>query len=315
MDVNTNKYLKIMDSSQVLLERLQIPLYSKLHSGKTFNNHQLFKLLVLKSCERKDYRNLIEFLKMTNIPEMLGLKRIPHYTTLQKFAARQNLQGLEKFILSSLSLVKKRQKYLGIDATGMSLDCASKHYEMRINRRIKKRDFLKLNIIADLKHLLIAAVKIRKKARHDTKDFVPQWNKIKDLDFDFFFGDKGFDAEYIHKIIYGSGRKSVIFLKNEDLPISRTKGFFRKRTKRKIRYIKKGRRSLIETINSVLKRVYGHSLKARKLHNQKVELLFNIIAYNLQRIMIITEKIFLLIMIFFSKITKSVKNHTLDWYF
>ena len=37
MVVNTNKLLKILDFSQVLLERLQIPLYSKQHSGKTFN--------------------------------------------------------------------------------------------------------------------------------------------------------------------------------------------------------------------------------------------------------------------------------------
>lgn len=107
---NTNKLLKILDFSQVLLGRLQIPLYSKQHSGKTFNNHQLFKLIVLKSYLGRDYRRFIEFLEISEIPKIIGLKRIPHFTTLQKFSTRQKIQELEQLILASCSLTKKKCK-------------------------------------------------------------------------------------------------------------------------------------------------------------------------------------------------------------
>ena len=298
---NTNKLLNILDFSQVLLERLQIPLYSKQHSGKTFNNHQLFKLIVLKSYFGKDYRRFIEFLEISEIPTLIGLKRLPHFTTLQKFSARQKIQELEKLILESCNLAKKKCKNVGIDATGMSLDFASKHYAQRIEKTILRRDFLKLNMFMDLDNLMILSAKIRKKARHDTRDVKALWNKIKHLFFKKVFADKGYDANFFHEIVYKSGRKSVIFIKNPKIPIWRTKGFFRKLAKKDARNHQKGKRSLTETINSILKRVYGETIAAKKLLTQKIELLFKILTLNLERLSIQIEKIFMLIFISFEK--------------
>jgi len=298
---NTNKFLKILDFSQVLLERLQVPLYSKQHSGKTFNNHQLFKLIVLKSYLGKDYRRFIEFLEVSEIPKFIGLKRLPHFTTLQKFSARQKIQELEKLILESCNLAKKKCKNVGIDATGMSLDFASKHYAQRIEKTILRRDFLKLNMFMDLDNLMILSAKIRKKARHDTRDVKALWNKIKHLFFKKVFADKGYDANFFHEIVYKSGRKSVIFIKNPKIPIWRTKGFFRKLAKKDARNHQKGKRSLTETINSILKRVYGETIAAKKLLTQKIELLFKILTLNLERLSIQIEKIFMLIFISFEK--------------
>ena len=312
---NTNKLLKILDFSQILLERLQIPLYSKQHSGKTFNNHQLFKLIVLKSYLGKDYRRFIEFLEVSEIPKCIGLKRLPHFTTLQKFSARQKIQELEKLILESCNLAKKKCKNVGIDATGMSLDFASKHYAQRIEKTILRRDFIKLNMFMDLDNLMILAVKIRKKARHDTRDVKALWNKIKHLLFKKVFADKGYDADFFHKIVYESGKKSVIFIKNPGVPIWRTKGFFRKLAKKDARNHQKGKRSLTETINSILKRVYGETIAAKKLFTQKIELLFKILTLNLERLSIQIEKIFMLILFFLRKLCFSAKSTKQILYF
>jgi hypothetical protein len=306
---NTNKLLNILDFSQILLEKLQIPLYSKQHSGKTFNNHQLFKLLVLKSYLGMDYRRFIEFLEISEIPTLIGLKRIPHYTTLQKFSARQKIQELEQLILESCSLAKKKCKNLGIDATGMSLDFASKHYAKRIEKPFLRRDFLKLNMFMDLDNLMILSAKIRKRARHDTRDVKALWNKIKHLLFRKVFADKGYDTNFFHQIVYESGRKSVIFIKNPKVPIWRTKGFFRKKAKKDAKNHQKGKRSLTETINSILKRVYGETIAAKKLCTQKIELLFKILTLNLERLSILKEKIFWLFFIFLQKMSLWCKKH------
>lgn len=306
---NINKLLNILDFSQILLEKLQIPLYSKQHSGKTFNNHQLFKLLVLKSYLGMDYRRFIEFLEISEIPTLIGLKRIPHYTTLQKFSTRQKIQELEKLILESCSLAKKKCKNVGIDATGMSLDFASKHYAKRIEKPFLRRDFLKLNMFMDLDNLMILSAKIRKRARHDTRDVKALWNKIKHLLFRKVFADKGYDTNFFHQIVYESGRKSVIFIKNHKVPIWRTKGFFRKKAKKDAKNHQKGKRSLTETINSILKRVYGETIAAKKLCTQKIELIFKILTLNLERLSILKEKIFWLFFIFLQKMSLWCKKH------
>lgn len=91
MEWNKPKLIILMDLAQELITAAQLPLHGSKHSRKDFDNHQLFKLLVLKAYEGKDYRRFCEGLEVSKIPEHLGLKRIPHFTTLQKFAQRQNV--------------------------------------------------------------------------------------------------------------------------------------------------------------------------------------------------------------------------------
>ncbi|NQU79028.1 transposase [Candidatus Woesearchaeota archaeon] len=289
MGINKPELIRLLDLADQLIATLQMPLFASKHSKKTFTNHQLFKLLVVKTFERKDYRGFEEYLKTSIVPEYLGIDRIPHFTTLQKFAQRQNIQNLEKVLLKFVELTPKKMKNGGFDATGLRISHASEHYEKRIERPVKKKDFLKANFFFDLENLLILAVKMRKKKRNDIVDMKPLWNKIKHLDFKNVFGDKAYDAEWFHELIFGSGKKSKIHLKNEDVPIHRTKGTFRKKMKRMLTNKKKGKRSLVECIISILKRVFGDILTSRKLATQKIELLFRIITCNL---LTITRNIF-----------------------
>ena len=309
MGDNANRFLNILKVSQELIELLQVPLYSKLHSGKTFNNHQLFKLMCLKASMGLDYRRFAECLETSKIWTMIGLKRIPHFTTLQKFSARQKIEGLEALILESCGLAKKKCRNVGIDATGISLDCASKHYAQRIERPILKRDFLKLSIFTDLDNLMILAAKARRRPRQDILDVRPMWNKIKHLPFRKVFGDKGYDADFFHRLVYESGRKSVIFVRNHKIPLWRMRGVFRKMARRDARNHQKGKRSLTETVNSSLKRCYGSALSSRTLHTQKIELLFRILTYNMERLTILREKVFALLLIFSRKMGQGAKMH------
>jgi len=309
MSDNTNRFLNILKVSHELIELLQVPLYSKLHSGKTFNNHQLFNLVCLKTSLELDYRRFVEYLETSNIPTLIGLKRIPHFTTLQKFSARQKIEGLEALILESCGMAKRKCRNVGIDATGISLDCASKHYAQRIARPILKRDFLKLSMFMDLDNLMVLTQKMRRRARHDILDVRPMWNKIKHLSFRKVFGDKGYDADFFHGLVYKSGRKSVIFVRDHKIPLWRMRGVFRKMARRDARNHQKGKRSLTETINSSLKRCYGSALSSRTLHTQKIELLFRILTYNMERLTILRKKVLALLTIFSRKMSRGARMH------
>jgi hypothetical protein len=283
MSISKNIYKKLTILSKNLLQSKQIPLYRTKFSKKEFTTYQLLTLLIIKTYENKGYRKFIEFLEASKIPEWLHLKKIPHFTTLQKFAKRLDINFLENLLLAS-SKVTKKSSHIGVDATGLSFRNPSKHYEQRIGLKIKKKDFLKCCFMADLDNQLIHAVKLRKRARHDTKDFIPLWNKIKHLPFIWVYFDKGYDADYIHQAIYDEGKISFGDLKNIDVPIHRTKGVARKKAKRYRKYLKKRWRSLIETINGVIKGMFGSNVNAKNLHNQKVEVILKLICYNLYRI-------------------------------
>lgn len=69
--------------------RQTLPEYAHRFSPKKFTQHQLFAILVLKTHQQQDYRGVVALLEdMPELVRELGLKAIPHYTTLQKAAER-----------------------------------------------------------------------------------------------------------------------------------------------------------------------------------------------------------------------------------
>lgn len=274
-------YKKFTILAKQILNKGQIPLYFCKFSNKLYTTYQHLVLLLMKTYEKKGYRAFISWLKASKVPEWLQLKKIPHFTTLQKFASRLKIPMLEKLLFES-GTIKPFQR-AGIDATGLTFRNPSRHYEKRVGLPIQKKDFFKTAIMADLDHQLVLAVKFRKKARHDTKDFIPLWNKIKNLPFRWFYMDRGYDANYCHQAIHNSGKISFGCLKNLDVPIHRTKGVARKKVKKHLKYKKKNWRVLIESINKAFKAIVGHVIESKNLHTQKVDVLLKLISYNLYR--------------------------------
>jgi len=69
MDCTNSKYIKFIDEALELCGA--IPRYFSKFSNKIFCNHQHIILLVLKQKLRTTYEELIEFLKISRVPELL----------------------------------------------------------------------------------------------------------------------------------------------------------------------------------------------------------------------------------------------------
>ena len=66
-----------------------LPPYSHRFSPKKFTQHQLLACLVLKELLKSDYRGVCQVLAdCADLREAIELKCVPHWTTLQKAAAR-----------------------------------------------------------------------------------------------------------------------------------------------------------------------------------------------------------------------------------
>jgi hypothetical protein len=62
-----------------------LPAYSDLRSRHDFTQAQIFTILVLRQFFQTDYRGIVGILEdSSDIRGILNLKKLPHYTTLQK---------------------------------------------------------------------------------------------------------------------------------------------------------------------------------------------------------------------------------------
>ena len=154
--------------------KARIPLFLHKRSNHIFTVWQHIVLLILRQYEDKSYRMFVEWLIEAYYLRMfLQLSHIPHYTTLQKFAARINGTILAKIISSfilSLTYIN-RLLFIGIDSSGFKVTKASHYYT---NKAKLCNKYLKLSLSADLLSQIICTLKIRRApTRHDNIDFQP----------------------------------------------------------------------------------------------------------------------------------------------
>ena len=84
----------------------------------------------------------------------LGLSRIPHFTTLQKFTERINNALLERIISSFIIISGTKRIFVGIDSTGFKMTHASRSYTERTGLR---RKYAKLSIGSNVLEQIICA--------------------------------------------------------------------------------------------------------------------------------------------------------------
>jgi hypothetical protein len=151
-----------------------------------------------------------------------------------------------------------------IDATGYTSSYSSKYYQKRLKQKVSCRSFLKSSILVHTPKQLILLPKNRVSPSNDSKDFIPILKRARALLINLWriVADKAYDGEtnieFVQKDLKA---EAVIPIKEGQSTPSRSKR--RKRMLRlwnseKTRMNRKyHRRSLVETINSVVKRLFG----------------------------------------------------------
>lgn len=270
-----------------ILRHSRISLYLHKKSNRIFTVLQHIVLLALRQYENKSYRRFAEWLEeATNIMDYLNLKRIPHFTTLQKFTARISNSILQKILLSFVTVYCYNQEHIvGIDVTGFK-SAFSQYYDNRTTSNFsKRRTFIKNTISADTNRQLICRIKVRHSYCHDNIDFIPILSSIqKALPISLVVADKGYDDEKNHQFVSEcllSG--CIIPARFESVPVWKTHGRYRKKMKRGYNKHLYHQRNKIETIFSVIKRMFGEYIRSVKVNTRNRVITFRCIAYNMHR--------------------------------
>jgi hypothetical protein len=278
-----SQLVKLICSCQKLLRKSRILRYSCKFSRKIYTQHQHILLLVLKTYLRRTYRETVEVIgELQRIRRRIRLRRIPHFTTLQKFMKRFNPMLLERLIYSMID--NSGCSRVAVDSTGFSSSYASTYYVKRGKGNDDEvRSFMKASIAVDLKRQVVLSLKVRKAPANDCRDFIPLLKKINPW---LVIADKGYDTE--KNLLYLRSRNihAVIPVRTGHNSPRRTK--LRKRMKR---WFERNpvadevyhERSKVESVFSSLKRKFGDVLHSRSTLLRKKELKLRFFVYNVCR--------------------------------
>jgi len=252
-------------------------------SKQMYGNIKLVFLVAYKEKLNVSYRRFAEICEENNIQRMLCIKKIPHFTTLQKFVQRTNKKIFETLIRACRKLLKLKDIEASIDSTGFSNTNPSHHYCKRINKNVK--NYTKTTFLTDNKTKLILNVKTVSDHTHDSTFFKPMIKQLSSC-LKTVLADKGYDSKENRK--YCWKQNIEVHIPFRKWAESRHQEFGtpseRKLAEKKFDKNKYNQRSTIEAINSSIKRTLGSYVLARDASQQQKQVTIKALTYNIERI-------------------------------
>jgi hypothetical protein len=274
----SNKYKKLIMRTKGVIKNARIPKSFSKKNNNVFSNEKHIIIQVLMQSEKKHYRDMPDFLEL--VKNEVGLRRIPHFTTINKFSLRVKPYWFELLIEQIIKSVES--DIAAIDGTGFSLNHRSRYF-CTVAGEVKR--FMQFNACCELKNKLITAVRIRRKRRHENIDVEYLMKKsAKQLKIDYFLADKAYDSEKNHELAERHHAKLIVPLRNNgNVPVNRIEGCHRKQLKKNFPKEIYRNRVIIEGVFSALKRRYGELIYAKKFITEKNELLCRVLAYDVEK--------------------------------
>ena len=272
----TSNYLKFIDEALELAKA--IPKYFSKFSNKIYCNHQKIALLVLRQKLKLTYRGLIEWLEVTEeVCLLLGLTKLPDHSTLVKFDKRVSASLLNGLINM------KEAKIIALDSSGFETETKSYYYRTvyNMNQKQKSRRYLKVSLAVDTDKQFVLSNRIRLGPRNDNIDFK---SLLKNLSAKFVVADKGYDSK--------ENRYFVLRMLKAypHIPYRKFSGVIYEKAGVKLKFDERiyHQRSKAETVFSVIKRKYGSIVRAKRFESQRKEIIYRLVAYNLDRKIILS---------------------------
>lgn len=269
--------------------KARFPAFSCRKSKRLYSQFVHVCLHVLKEQYRTSYREIVQLSEEHHLERLFCIRRIPHFTTLQKFLQRVDKALFERLVRACGKVLKLCKLTVAVDSTGLSLTNPSHYYSNRINAP-KVKNFVKLSLAVDVKSKLILNCKAHANNQHDSLDFQPLLKDLRKL-IKSVLADKAYDSEENLRFVLKE-LKANAQIPIRDFPNSRLGyghkpsigGKLRRKMHSSLDLHKYHQRSLIESVNSSIKRLLGASVQARLPNTQEKTATLKALTYNIKKI-------------------------------
>jgi hypothetical protein len=129
----------------------------------------------------------------------LRLKKVPHFTTIQKFFNRLPSKQIKKINQLILSLNDINPDIIALDGSSFTNDYADKYYAKI--RQKERKSYIKNHLAIDVKTRLILYYQTSRGPKYDTQFTKPALRQIKKYKPNYIVADKAYDTEPTRKCI------------------------------------------------------------------------------------------------------------------
>jgi len=263
--------------------------YSHPKSPHRFTQSQLMTCLILRAYLKTTYRGIIEILETSEaLRKCLGLRRLPHYSTLKYFADRSDTLAIVDAMLADVvrqvvAQSDEADEEVAIDSTGVESTSASAYFSTC--RGGKRKRYVKLSLCVTCGTLLPASLVLSWGPCNDKAVARPLLEKTRAaIQPKTLFADAGYDAEWVHQYCRDDWEVTSWIPPAVHRQDGTVNGKYRsKMTPRRLKRNGYGRRWIVESFISGLKRTTGSMLAAREKASLFVEAAFRVLAYALRR--------------------------------
>lgn len=246
-------------------------------SPQRYTQPQLFACLTLKVFFKTDYRGITQYLvDLSDLRQALGLRCVPHFTTLQKASKRllrrPHARRLLHATLRRFRGRRTRVRRAAFDSTGLDCGHASRYFIRRRSRgatqaqAVRYTRFLKLELSVDTDSHAILGVATSRGPHPDVDRFVGLLDEtVAHVRPERVVADAGYDSEPNHRYARRQGVRSFMPATHGRPSRKLPTGYYRRQMRQRLTkaYGGYGQRWQGETVNSMLKRrlataVAGH---------------------------------------------------------
>lgn len=265
----------------------RVPSYSSRFSRQDFTQPQLLACLIVRGSMGLTYRATCELLRASpSLRGALGLRKVPHFTTLESFANHGPTAQIADELLAELlkhvgGVERPNVEELALDSTGFTPTRASVYYTRKKARQYNGV-FVKVSVAVVCGLMLPTAM-------------VVSWGRSSDLTqaYDLvrtaaqrvhaqrLYADGGYESETLHELC-----RDHLGIESFMPPVPRTlDGSIRTRYRSMMNPLPAGygRRSHAEAFFSAVKRVAGSDLRARGRASLIVEAGLRVLGYAVRR--------------------------------
>ena len=270
-----------------------LPAYAHRFSPKTYTQHQLFACLALKAFFKTDYRGIVTILSdLPDLRRALGMRRVPHFTTLQKAGRRLLLSVPANRLLDATvhRTIKptRRVELAAVDSSGFESRHVSRYFVRRRSRvpglwqTTTYKRFPKLGLVCDCHNHLVLSTLLTRGPSPDInqlrRTLYPALGRVS---IGTLLADAGYDSESNHLFAREVCGIGTIIPPKHGRPSARAPtGRYRRLMAERFDKQTYGQRWQVETVFSMIKRNLGSSLRGRSYWSQCRDMMLMVLTHN-----------------------------------